>query len=392
MQKKFLPLLARLSLMFGGLACALISMLVMVNLFPQLLPTSLRDPLDQRTRNETRHIVFTEDQGDIFIIMAGSVRPIENPQVLAEYDIAWDAEGFRVPAMQADHYPIIAIGDSFTEGYNVAAPWTDALAANLNTPVQNLGYRGYGPIEYQVVMDEYGRGEHEWVLLAFFEGNDLRNIQTSVQDPNTLERLTMLARDEEEIPQPFEIVERETDDYPYPMPVIIGSDYHELSFFDPFIWFLNAEPEEYATSQNVSRFRDILIDMQAKKHPDACFGVIYIPTKERMYFPYSEINARRWILEIGYKTVAHEDGWLGGADEQVDFETMVSRFSNERDVIQTMVGAIDGLHFIDLSPAFEQAAAEGQILYYAYDTHWNQAGHDMAGSLIAEYIRQHPDC
>jgi hypothetical protein len=48
--------------------------------------------------------------------------------------------------------------------------------------------------------------------------------------------------------------------------------------------------------------------------------------------------------------------------------------------------------FIDLLPAFEEAVARGDLLYYPYDTHWNQAGHNLAAQVIAEALRGEPGC
>src|SRR5687767_4218910 len=148
---KSLHLITRIGLMLGGVACALLTLAGTFTLFPELVPNRLRDPLDQRETNKTLHVRFMEDQGDLFIAMPGNIRPPENPQLLAEFDIRWDEDGFRVPAMPAAYYPILVLGDSFTEAPNAALPWPDTLAHSLNTPVRNLGYRGYGPLEYQAI-------------------------------------------------------------------------------------------------------------------------------------------------------------------------------------------------------------------------------------------------
>jgi hypothetical protein len=42
--------------------------------------------------------------------------------------------------------------------------------------------------------------------------------------------------------------------------------------------------------------------------------------------------------------------------------------------------------FLDLSPTFQAVAATGVELYYPYDTHWNQSGHDLAAQSIAAHL------
>ena len=80
-------------------------------------------------------------------------------QYLASFVIDWDENGFRVPAMTADTYPIAVFGDSYTEGFNVARPWADGLANNLDVPVYNYGYRGYGPQEVATTATEFANAE-----------------------------------------------------------------------------------------------------------------------------------------------------------------------------------------------------------------------------------------
>jgi hypothetical protein len=45
-----------------------------------------------------------------------------------------------------------------------------------------------------------------------------------------------------------------------------------------------------------------------------------------------------------------------------------------------------------LTPVFEQAAAEGQMTYLTYDTHWNQAGQELAGKAVADFVRGVEGC
>jgi hypothetical protein len=35
---------------------------------------------------------------------------------------------------------------------------------------------------------------------------------------------------------------------------------------------------------------------------------------------------------------------------------------------------------------------QGELLYYPYDSHWNQAGHDLAAQTIAETMQSTADC
>ena len=44
--------------------------------------------------------------------------------------------------------------------------------------------------------------------------------------------------------------------------------------------------------------------------------------------------------------------------------------------------------FLDLTPAFVAAAAQGELLYYPDDTHWTSAGHLRAAEAVWSYLSQ----
>ena len=42
--------------------------------------------------------------------------------------------------------------------------------------------------------------------------------------------------------------------------------------------------------------------------------------------------------------------------------------------------------FLNLEPEFREQTEKGQRLHWKFDGHWNAAGNDLAGRLIAEFI------
>jgi len=378
--------------MLSGGGVALIIIELIIGAFPQVLPFYLRDPLERRTPNVTLNIRITELDGDLFYSSPGQVRPPENPKVLAEFTANWDENGFRIPAMQADTYPVIALGDSFTEGWLVEYPWPDVLARETGIPVQNLGFLGWSILQEAAVMHDYGGGDHQWVLLAYFEGNDLIEIQQSYnyqrEHDNLLE---MLQRVRVDMFHP-QIKLSEDGNYKYPLPLHIGDETYELAFHDLYIARLNGARDIFANSRNVSIFREEL-DKIISDSRNACVGLIYIPTKAHLYLRYADPDARARVLEETDALELDDQNWLQVARPTIaiDFETWESRLNNQRDAISGIV-ADAGIHFIDLTPEFESAAAKGEMLFYTYDSHWNQDGHDLAGKIIANYLKTTPGC
>jgi SGNH hydrolase-like domain, acetyltransferase AlgX len=43
---------------------------------------------------------------------------------------------------------------------------------------------------------------------------------------------------------------------------------------------------------------------------------------------------------------------------------------------------------ITLTPVFNQAAAEGKMLYYPLDTHWNAEGREIAARFFAAALKK----
>lgn len=375
-------IMARLLLVGVGLGLALGLVYALLLLFPDLLPS-------ERPANKTIEIRYTETDGDLFYHLAGEVEPPEGePALISAHTLQTDANGFRLPARPMPHYadyPVVVLGDSFTDAWMVAQPWTDVLAAELDTPVLNLAFRGYGTLEEVEVMRQYGDDAHDWVLLGFFEGNDLQNIGRTAQGLDGSSLLGNLLRDAT-TPQKFEIVTNPDGNYRYPLALYIGADFYELAFYDFYIWILNGERTTYANSRNVAVFRDALAEIVALSG-DACVGVVYMPTKAHIYFQYTEPFGRRWILENGILTGLNAEGWIdGGGEGAVAFEDLLGRMDNQRDVLRDVVTGL-GVHFIDLVPTFQAAAAQGQMLYLKYDTHWNQDGQRLAGQTVADYLR-----
>lgn len=46
------------------------------------------------------------------------------------------------------------------------------------------------------------------------------------------------------------------------------------------------------------------------------------------------------------------------------------------------------IHFLDLTATFQEEAGMGTELYYRFDTHWNQRGHDLAAETISNFIEE----
>lgn len=384
-----LPLRTRFLLATGGIGIGVLLVGLILTLFPGLIP----GVYDRKEKGQTLHIEYRVSSGDLFTNMPGKIRPIppDEDALLAAFDVSWDENGFREPHRQASRYPIVAVGDSFTEAVIVEFPWPDLLAEALNVPVYNYGYRAYGPYETQQVIREFVLDKPPaWILYGFFAGNDLYDISRSF----TIKERKSLFLMEGLVESAVENVQTESSDhYDFPMPTIIGSNYYEMAFLAEFLWVQQAPDRGFAASRNL-QFVDEMLAEVTRYAPDTCRALIFIPTKEQLYYPYIYTSERRWMRGIGQRQVINDEGWLSLESAPLaesDEPEFLQRLGDQRDALRQLAEQ-NQWYFIDLLPAFTEAVSRGDLLYYPYDSHWNPAGHALASAVIADFMRRVPEC
>lgn len=379
-------ILTTLLLILGGIIFALVLLTIGLMLFPA--PVFGATSYAQRiSANQSMQIEFKPGDGDLFVALPGSIRPPENNEPLERFTISWDADGFRNPVVAAENYPIAVFGDSFTEGFNVPFPWPDRLTEQLDIPVKNYGYRAYGPREVAQAVTEFAPEEaRQWVIYAYFSGNDLgdavRPPKIDVGSPGAVWSNLIKKFAPTPTPEP-------RDHYDFPMPVIIGGNYYEMVFLSYYLWWHLAPPEGFAASENFRVLSDSLDTMAAAVAPETCRAVVFIPTKEQLYYRYIYETERQWLRGVGNSLVIDEEGVLRMVNapiSEAEEAEFIEQLYGQRDAVRALVESKHGWHFIDLLPVFEAHVANGELLYYPYDSHWNQAGHDLAAAAIADAL------
>lgn len=372
-------ILVRLSLVTVGVAMAGLCALITLQLFPNLRPGGQR-------------FIFRESDGDTFRHQPGFVRPPAQDRVLEDFIRRKDSDGFRQASMTSDHYPILAIGDSFTEGGQV--PWVDVVAEDLDTPVRNLGWRGFGPLHELEVLRQFGGDDPDWILLAYFEGNDLSNLQTAYQQLQTEGRINIARDTDQGVAQNanFQIVTSADGNYLYPLTHLLADQTLDLAYISDYLWWLNGDIETFAQSHNAELLSQAFADFK-RLAGDACIALVYIPSKEHIYYPYSDPEGnRRYVLENGLELQLDAEGWLtfGTLTPQED-GSLSGRLENQRQVV-TDLAHTAGLQVMDLTPVFQASVVTSLPLYYTYDSHWTEAGHALAGHTISKWIQESTSC
>ena len=307
--------------------------------------------------------------------------------VLAPDYLEADGRGFRNdPGLAAaDSVDIVAIGDSHTYGFNVSGQesWPAALAESTGKTVYNYGMGGYGILQYKYLFEEALKKHPESIIVGFFLMNDLANYCQFASNPYWHAELAAAGLnyeicgssrqgDEvrfEEATQSIitstaigSMLDTVRSRYFYSLghdgvTVSVGPQrtWTHLDRLVAIEWQTNTEVRRIAEGRQAAFYVFSELARLAAE-ADVNFGVLIIPSRERVLFPY---------LESG-KIVSEE--WQQAVQNE---ETLVEQFGN--------FFAAANIEFVDSLPlvrdALERGIRDGIPIYPAADGHPLPAGY-----------------
>jgi hypothetical protein len=395
----FVPLLGKMVLVLLGLTMALGLVEMLMRAFPNWVPLEVRvNPPARRVKaliDETYDL--RQSDGDLWHYMRGTIAPLspDQDQVIAHVHMITDANGFRNSSPEKTTYGIVALGDSFTRASGVASPWPQKLAEYMERDVLNLGDVGFGPQDELKILQQYGlKKRPQWVILAYFEGNDLYDAASYEQaTPFILFRFGryILNRSVEawQAKGPDTASAAVISNYRYPIMITIDHKQIETVFFSSYISWLALSEEAITASQNYHLVREAILQMQELSEAGgANFLLVYVPSKSHVYLPYlhdPDTLARVFtdvpLIELDDK------GFLQFRDKTITPDLIRQHLDDQAHLLADFA-AENQIHFLNLTPIFQEEAGAGTGLYYAFDTHWNQLGHDLAAGSIKKYIEE----
>lgn len=120
------------------------------------------------------------------------------------------------------------------------------------------------------------------------------------------------------------------------------------------------------------------------------FLLVFLPSKEHVYLPYlndpetlAKVFADVPTLEL------NEAGSIQFTEQKATPELIFLNMDAQAHLLADFSAQQD-INYLDLTSTFQKEAGAGAELYYLYDTHWNQSGHDLAAQMIAKYIEDVP--
>jgi hypothetical protein len=306
-----------------------------------------------------------------------------------------DTNGFRNSLPEKVTYNIIALGDSFTRASGVSSAWPQELAEYTESDVLNLGDVGFGPQDELKVLRQYGlKKKPHWVILAYFEGNDLYDAASYEQaNPFILFRFgryilrqTVGAWQGERTSGDAQVTADPT--YRYPITIAINQKHLDTVFFSSYISWLSLSREEIADSINYRLVRETILHMQdLSESAKANFLLVYVPSKEHVYVPY--LNDPDTIARVftDVPQLKLDDTGFIQFTKKTTTSELTNQYMDDQAHLLADFAEENHIRFLDLTPIFQEEAGTGAELYYPFDTHWNQLGHNLAAKTINEFIK-----
>lgn len=327
-------------------------------------------------------VVFRAGNGDILFWQSEYSEPLDDPfEILSVHRLQLDEAGFRLPARPVDDYAVVALGDSYTEGANVALPWADVFARETGLPTRNLGFRGYGTQHYAYTWETYGQAEDpDIVIIGFFGANDIATGGLDLEPPFPTP-LEARAEDAPAIP----VTTRADIDVEIIYPITLENG-EQLTFLTDYISWMNTDQATLRQSVNYDVIQQDLTSIYESAADDTCMVFVYLPSKPEVYLPYVQAQYHDAILTDQKHVLLNSDGTLHIVEDfTISYDKVLNNRTNTGEAMVALAEDI-GYQTLNLHTAFDTAAAEGEMLFYAYDTHPNQAGQTLAGETIAEFV------
>lgn len=320
------------------------------------------------------------------------------------YEFSTDEMGFPNSEYEwQDAYDIVIAGDSFTIR-TAPTTWIERLQAKTGSDILTLGAPSWSTLNEAEAIKLYGLDKNpDWVIVMFFEGNDL--INTAQYLERQASGLSWREYDLQDVswerrmltPHLFRYfwaqIQPEEESAPpkYRYPVTASTEVGEIDTVlkDIHLLPLSADYETLARSDEFAAVQTVLLDLKERvEAQNGRFLFVYIPSKEHVL--WSRIWDETDVNNILERTVTvslseGDHGKLMYDPTYLNYDQFNANHSAQEQLFTDFMQEA-GIEFLNLTPLFWQATiANGEMYHYA-DPHWNQAGNDLAADAVFEYL------
>ena len=329
-----------------------------------------------------------------------------------------DQNGFRnreVDGKLQEHYPIVAVGDSFVAGSHVSdnQAWVSLLSERWQTPIYNLGVSGSDPGTYYNNFILLGQQfKPRQVFFMIYEGNDFKKITPLVStvpaaaspasspgvaanDSAWAEQISRLAQGSP-VTQGLrrlltEVFAAAGSTRPVPeyadkvgfMPLTYrGENFiHHYAFEPKRLIYLWEDTDRFQQSDSWQRVADIMQRL-TERGQQAGFELVflYAPSTPHVIMPLMQEQIPAEQLR---NFAAYEEEQLPDA---ATFKTQVFQRMDRQQQVFLDHCAARHYRCLALTEALQAAARAGQQVYYSYDQHWTPDGNRVVAEAIAQAL------
>jgi hypothetical protein len=299
-------------------------------------------------------------------------------------------------------YDIIITGDSFTIR-TVPTTWIERLADQTGRSTLTLGAPSWTTLNEVEAVKQLGLDKNpDWVLLMYFEGNDLINAQQYLDKQAS--GLSWREYDMQGVPWYRKWVtyhmaryllnrpDEASDEplvYRYPVAASTEAGLVDVVLKDIHLLPLSADYETIVRSDEFAAVSEAMQELDAlTKAQDARLLVVYIPSKEHV--TWSRIWDGTDINNILQRTVTvtlseGDHGRLQWQPQYLSYDTFNANHDDQMTALEQFAAEND-IEFLNLTPMlWEETIKRGEVYHYG-DPHWNQVGNDLVANAIQGYI------
>lgn len=307
------------------------------------------------------------------------------------------------PGPWQESYDVVIAGDSFTIR-TAPQTWMELLAEQTGSDILTLGAPSWSTLNEVEAIKQFGLDKNpEWVLLMFFEGNDLVNTgqylerrdsgldwrEYDMQDVSLRRRLITPHFARYVWGKLFPPEETAPVNYRYPVAANTEVGPIETVFKEVHLLPLSADYDTLARSDEFAAMRESLLELRALTEAQgARLVVVYIPSKEHVLWSrvWDEVDVNN-VLErtVTVRLSEGDHGRLLFDPIYLSYDQFTANQRAQEQLLSNFT-AEAGIEFLNLTPIFWQKSIEMGELYHFADPHWNQAGNQLAADAIAAYL------
>jgi hypothetical protein len=305
-----------------------------------------------------------------------------------------------------ERYDVVIAGDSFVIR-TAPRTWIELFQEETGLEVLTLGAPSWSTPNEVEAIKMYGLDKGpRWVLVMFFEGNDLFNTAQYLERRPT--GLSWREFDMQSVPLSRRLVAPHMFGYwlgrlqpagedavrRYRYPVTASTEAGEIPMVlkDIHLLPLSADYETLARSDEFRYVRGILAELDGLcRAQGAQMVLVYVPSKEHIY--WSRIWDPVHVNNILERTVTVElsggdSGSLEWRPKYLSYHTFQQNHNAQERLFEDMA-AEEGILFLNLTPIlWAEAIQRGELYHYA-DPHWNQAGNQLVAEVLADFLATH---